>query len=307
LHTWHREDIGWLAGLTAVVSLLLLIASWRLELGFTVYVVLWFVLCLGIFHAGFANTSGLTQTQVRKIDYWYLGASAVAVFLTASLLPTQRNEYLKKIPLPAFEKEEVIRDVQEYIRWSCDDRLVPPAPHQCAAAGTLLDRLSGTGEVDYAAEAEKFRAMLVQENSPQERDTEIERQFYRFEQVVLEDLNFGAYYFQTLRERGADKREGRYPPSIEPLYLGLQTFFVAFCTCDGNSIAADKDDHRGVRLGYGQPHMTNELMAFQRVVWSDRRDLDWGHAVPNSAHGIALDAIGPKLSTTLDYDMSPWS
>jgi hypothetical protein len=228
LQTWHREDIGWLAGVTAVVSLLLLIASWRLELGFTVYLILWFVLCLAIFHTGFANTSGLTQTQVRKIDYWYLGASAVAVFLAASLLPTQRNEYLKKIPLPAFQKTDVIRDVQEYIRWSCDEQLVPPAPHQCAAAKTLKDRLSGTDEVDYAAEAERFRAMRLRENSPQERDTEIERQFYRFELVVLEDLDFGAYYFQTLREREEDKSGGRFPPSIEALYLGLQTFLWPF-------------------------------------------------------------------------------
>jgi hypothetical protein len=228
LQTWHREDIGWLAGVTAVVSLLLLIASWRLELGFTVYVVLWFVLWLGIFHWGFANTSGLTQTQVRKIDYWYLGASAVAIFLAASLLPTQRNEYLKKIPLPAFQKADVIRDVQEYVHWSCDDRLVPPAPHQCAAANSLRDRLSGTGEVDYANEAERFQAMLVQERSPQQRDTEIEQKFYRFEQVVLEDLNFGAYYFQTLREREADKSKGRYPPAIETLYLGVQTFMWPF-------------------------------------------------------------------------------
>lgn len=45
---------------------------------------------------------------------------------------------------------------------------------------------------------------------------------------MLEDLNFAAYYFQTLRERAADKREGRYPPSIEPLYLGLQTFLWPF-------------------------------------------------------------------------------
>jgi hypothetical protein len=62
-----------------------------------------------------------------------------------------------------------------------------------------------TGEMDYATEAESFQAMLVQERSPQQRDTEVEQKFYRFEQVVLEDLNFGDYYFQTLREREADR------------------------------------------------------------------------------------------------------
>jgi hypothetical protein len=47
------------------------------ETGYISYLASTFCWFLSLFHAGYAYAQNLTQRQVRKIDYWYLGAASL--------------------------------------------------------------------------------------------------------------------------------------------------------------------------------------------------------------------------------------
>jgi hypothetical protein len=72
------------------------IAYYR-EAGFITYLALAFLFFLSSSHANYAMMPNLTQRTVRRIDYWYLGAGTIGLFLFAIQYSTQRDTTLSRV------------------------------------------------------------------------------------------------------------------------------------------------------------------------------------------------------------------
>lgn len=78
--------LGWLACVAAMVL------AYKLDADFPVSLALVFLFFLCADHWKYALDAKLTQRRVRKIDYWYLGAATVGLFLAVFTYSAQRNE-----------------------------------------------------------------------------------------------------------------------------------------------------------------------------------------------------------------------
>src|SRR5205823_1348186 len=68
-----RERIAFHTGVGAWVAFSLMLGSFLWPAVFVLTLAIWLVFCLCVFHWGFARKKSLTITQVRLIDYVYLG------------------------------------------------------------------------------------------------------------------------------------------------------------------------------------------------------------------------------------------
>jgi hypothetical protein len=226
-----REGIAAYSAYLAVILAILLLASWfYLELGFTIDLLIWFFFFFCAFHSWAAGTNHLTQTAARKIDYWYLSAAAIAALAASATLPIQRSEYELRIPIPTLNEKEIAHHVQDLVHWVCFAGLKPEMAEKCGGAQTLDARLAlPMTEKDYAIAADNFQKQMQEEYTPQERDSDVERNFYQTELQVLDDLKFAASYFRRVREREKQlESKGRYPAFTEFWYLTGQTFLWPF-------------------------------------------------------------------------------
>jgi hypothetical protein len=91
-----RRSIGYVAGICAIACAVGLFLALVKSAGFMVLLVLafFFLLCGDRYH--YAFTKNLTQRRVRRMDYWYLGAVTIGLFLAALAYSGQRQVTISK-------------------------------------------------------------------------------------------------------------------------------------------------------------------------------------------------------------------
>jgi hypothetical protein len=163
-----RRLVGIISLIGAAASLGGLILAAKFELGYISYLILEFLFFQFIFHAGYAYAQKLTQRQVRKIDYWYLGAAAIGMILFALNYTEQREAYLGKANVIAFKAQEA-KLVQEakaelaiYNMVSCGDVVARASKGQCKIADGYTDKLKpGMTATELSEMEASFRQQLV--------------------------------------------------------------------------------------------------------------------------------------------------
>jgi hypothetical protein len=80
--------------------------AYKLDAGFEAFLGLAFLLFLCLFHGKYALEKDLTQRRVRKIDYWYLGAATIGLFLATFSYSTQRSETIVRLSQTMYEAGE---------------------------------------------------------------------------------------------------------------------------------------------------------------------------------------------------------
>jgi hypothetical protein len=121
-----RRTSGWIAILTAV----LVIVDWFLDWPYLIGLVLWFFFWLSFGHWNFCRDETFTQTDVRKIDYLYLGAAAISIVLAASQYQATRAQYMQMlddvfVPSKKSELKEYIDRERTYYCSQIMEEFVP--------------------------------------------------------------------------------------------------------------------------------------------------------------------------------------
>lgn len=80
--------------------------AYYLGAGFITYLALAFFWFLSSFHSNYAMMSNLSQRAVRRIDYWYLGAGTIGLFLFAFQYSTQRDTTLSRVYIKVHQAGE---------------------------------------------------------------------------------------------------------------------------------------------------------------------------------------------------------
>jgi hypothetical protein len=165
-----------IAGIVSLIGMVssfgALIIAVRYQTGFISYLSLEFLFFLFLFHAGYAYAQRLTQRQVRKIDYWYLGAAAIGMFLFALNYTDQREAYLGKANVFAFRVQEakLIQEanveLDKYVAISCGDVVVRASKTQCGIAKGFADKLKpGLTTPELLEVEQSFRQQLIKSYS----------------------------------------------------------------------------------------------------------------------------------------------
>lgn len=122
-----RLVVGWISLLTMFLSFAIFILGYYLDLTFVPMLVTVFLFALSASHAWSAFSRTLTQRQVRKIDYWYLGAAAIGMFMFATGYEEQREaaasrtkEYMHRQSEIVFQSA-VSKALIPYMLKTCED------------------------------------------------------------------------------------------------------------------------------------------------------------------------------------------
>lgn len=112
--------------------------AYYLDAGFITYLALAFFWFLSSFHSNYAMMPNLTQRAVRRIDYWYLGAGTIGLFLFAVQYSTQRDTTLSRVYIKVHQAGEgpLRADVDKqfaYLNKFLCDTLVQRAKVPCEA------------------------------------------------------------------------------------------------------------------------------------------------------------------------------
>jgi hypothetical protein len=162
---WLRFLIGLLGYYFAGIS-----AYWffTTEATFSKTLILCFIFFLGFFHGRYAFKSDLTPTQVRLIDYYYLGAGAVGVFLFALTYSSQRAEYVRKFMGAAnfavveLAPARIKQDLKDYVQEACRKKS-SPVPH-CQTATKISEALGDAPTVTQLRTALEDLSSFLEEN-----------------------------------------------------------------------------------------------------------------------------------------------
>jgi hypothetical protein len=79
--TRGRRIVGYVSTIAWFVLFFAIWLAAYFQTGFISYLVLAFLMFLSTTHSNYALAHNLTQRKVRKIEYWYLGAAAIGLFL----------------------------------------------------------------------------------------------------------------------------------------------------------------------------------------------------------------------------------
>lgn len=132
-----RRVVGWITSIGFFVFPCLIGVAYYVRAGFITYLALTFFWFLSWSHANFAFAQNLTQRRVRTIDYWYLGAAAVGLFLFAVGYEDQRETALTRIQMKMHQSGElpVIEDVKKSFadleNRMCDPSITSKATAPC--------------------------------------------------------------------------------------------------------------------------------------------------------------------------------
>jgi hypothetical protein len=124
-------SLGWVACIAAMVF------AYKLGADFPVALALVFLFFLFLDHSKYALEVTLTQRRVREIDYWYLGAATIGLFLAVLAYSTQRNEAVFRFSHKLYDTGEQSRiaavkeDVSSLTKFLCVD--MKTAKEACAA------------------------------------------------------------------------------------------------------------------------------------------------------------------------------
>jgi uncharacterized membrane protein len=121
-----------------------IVYSGHVRAGYIYYLVFTFLWFLALFHAGYAYSQRLTQRQVRKIDYWYLGAAALGMLLFALGVTNQREVVLGRGLEMIYKEEErvkrqtVVDRANAYSAIACGQEITKISRASCDHSGEFL-------------------------------------------------------------------------------------------------------------------------------------------------------------------------
>src|ERR1700683_1718286 len=101
-----RRLLGYSGGVCCIVCLIGIFVAYQREAGFIVLLVLTFLLFLFGDHYKYAFMENLSQRKVRRMDYWYLGAVSIGLFLAAFGYSTQRETTIARFNENIYEAGE---------------------------------------------------------------------------------------------------------------------------------------------------------------------------------------------------------
>jgi hypothetical protein len=137
-----------IVGLLAVVGVFgfgaAIVYAGTIQSGYLSYLILTFFWFLSLFHAGYAYAQNLTQRQVRKIDYWYLGAATLGMLLFALGVTNQREVIVgRSLDMIYKEQERIQREIvidkaKAYKAVVCDQDTIKLTKAPCDHADDYL-------------------------------------------------------------------------------------------------------------------------------------------------------------------------
>ncbi|QQO30913.1 hypothetical protein JJC00_19775 [Bradyrhizobium diazoefficiens] len=101
-----RRIIVYVSTLGFFVLPVALFFAYRAEVGFVTELALAFLWFLLASHAHYASEPNLSQRKVRRIDYWYLGAATIGLFLFAVGYTGQRDLTLSRMSVKVHQEGE---------------------------------------------------------------------------------------------------------------------------------------------------------------------------------------------------------
>jgi len=112
-----RRVVGYGGAFGCIVCLVGFFVAYQMSAGFIVLLVLTFFFFLCGDHFKYAFMEDLSQRKVRRMDYWYLSATALGLFLASLTYSTQRQAAIAKFSGKLYETVErsVVADVNEGI------------------------------------------------------------------------------------------------------------------------------------------------------------------------------------------------
>ncbi|SFN38094.1 hypothetical protein SAMN05216573_11272 [Bradyrhizobium sp. Rc3b] len=126
--TGGRLIVGWASFVGGIICTVILVyGSVTEKLDFVPTLITTFILALCLTHGRYAFAQHLTQKQVRKIDYWYLGAATVGMFMLAVGYSEQRETAITRSRDFVYRQGEdvlmtdVVRALSPYMNASCKD------------------------------------------------------------------------------------------------------------------------------------------------------------------------------------------
>lgn len=128
---YTRKTFGVLCGFAAALfSVVFVISLFRDEFGFLSRLAIWFLAFLSYFHANYALKENLTIDEVRRIDYFYLGAAALGLFILAGNYSEQRAQIYAEMFADVDDKRIALDSrTSIYAIVACDRRAVPDDNH----------------------------------------------------------------------------------------------------------------------------------------------------------------------------------
>jgi len=120
--------------------------AYYLDAGFITYLALTFFWFLSSFHSNYAVMSNLSRRAVRRIDYWYLGAGTIGLFLFAVQYSTQRDTTLSRVYVKVHQAGEAplraeVDQQFAYLTGFLCDAVAKRAKAPCAAIKRLAPEL----------------------------------------------------------------------------------------------------------------------------------------------------------------------
>lgn len=131
-----RRVTGYVGAFGGLICFIGIFVAHRMEAGFIVHLGLTFFLCLSGEHYKYAFIENLSQRKVRRMDYWYLSAATIGLFLAAFGYSTQRDTTIARFNEKMYEAGEpsVIATLNESMdslsKFLCVD--FPRAKELCA-------------------------------------------------------------------------------------------------------------------------------------------------------------------------------
>ncbi|MGY3591457.1 K+-transporting ATPase c subunit [Bradyrhizobium sp. USDA 4341] len=126
--TGGRLIVGWTSFVGGIICTIILVyGSLTSKLDFVPTLIAAFIFALCLTHGRYAFAQNLTQKQVRKIDYWYLGSAAIGMFMFAVGYSEQRETAITRSRDFVYRQGEdifmtnVMKAVSPYMNATCKD------------------------------------------------------------------------------------------------------------------------------------------------------------------------------------------
>jgi hypothetical protein len=161
-----RRTVGFVTMAGTFVFLAAIWLAVHFGMGFIVYLILAFLMFLCSTHSHYAFTLNLTQRKVRRIDYWYLSAATIALFLAVFAYSTQRETTIARFNEKFYEAGEpsvlapVTEGMDSLTKFLCVD--FAKAKEACAGLRKIASEIRpGRSSMDIASTLQEFEQKVV--------------------------------------------------------------------------------------------------------------------------------------------------
>lgn len=161
-----RRIVGYVTMAGVFVFMAALWSAVYFGAGFIVYFTFAVLTFLCLTHSNYAFTQNLTQRKVRRIDYWYLGAATIGLFLAAFGYSSQRGTTIVRLNEKIYEAGEpsVIGPVNEGMgslsKFLCVDLV--RAKEACAGLKKVASEIRpGRSPAEIASILEEFKQRVT--------------------------------------------------------------------------------------------------------------------------------------------------